>query len=331
MPASVLITGYPFENQDTTETQYSRLFRELQDPGLMAAARSAALAASFPGGMVVRVAPGRAYGNGYVGEVPSVKDVEPDPAESQARVDRLVIRLNPTLNTATLEVLKGTRGSSVPPAITRTDTGAYDVKLYRFTVGAGAPGPTNLVDEREWVGHRVGVWTRDNLPTVATGLRPGMTGADITSERLVWNPTGVDAGWRTVLDDRDALAHTATARRGGTNDLVQTFDEPGGATLVSVTLPASFPRGVYAVTFTAVLSSTAGGMGYLRGMVGDVNVTGDDPFSVPANGRASHTATVTATLEGGVSTYVAALGIVVGGGRAEPGCRVTVTRVGTLP
>lgn len=211
MPASVPISGYPFEDQDTTETQYSRIFRELQDPGVMGSAGSNLLAASFPGGMVVRVTPGRAYGNGYVGEVTADKDVEPTPAESQSRVDRLVIRLNPTLNTATLEVLKGTRGSSVPPAITRTDAGAYDVKLFRFTVGAGAPGPTDLVDEREWVSHRVRNWTTETRPSGAD-LRRGAIGVNHTTQRLEWNPTGVDGEWLYVLDARDRPADTTLGR-----------------------------------------------------------------------------------------------------------------------
>ncbi|MET9861953.1 tail fiber domain-containing protein [Streptomyces smyrnaeus] len=174
------ITSYPFDSQVATETQYSQLFRELQDSGVAASFGALDLKISADGsGMTVRVQPGYCIIRGHAMLSTAVETLTIAAAESQARTDRIVVRLDPALNSITLAVVQGTPGSGTP-SLTQTDTGIYEISLALVNVGASAVvvGPSAVVDDRTFVGSRVGVWTTTTRPP---GPRVGQLGLNTTS------------------------------------------------------------------------------------------------------------------------------------------------------
>ncbi len=159
-------TSWPFENADTSETQYSYLFRELLDPGVAGAPGDTSLKVTPTGtGLALSVAPGRAYARGYMISVTGAETLTLGSANpSLARTDRIVVRFDPTANTGMLLVVAGNPGSGTAPVLTATDTGVFDVALAAVTVVAGQTtlSAADVTDERVYLG---GVWS--------TATRPG--------------------------------------------------------------------------------------------------------------------------------------------------------------
>ncbi|WJN62880.1 minor tail protein [Streptomyces phage phiScoe23] len=159
-------SSYPFDGQTVSETQYSTLFRELQDSGVAASASSSDLSVTADStGMNVKVQPGTAIIRGHAYSSTAVETLTIAASESQARTDRIVLRLDPAANSIVLAVIKGTAGGGVP-ALTQTDTGIYEMVLGNVAVGADVTTITtsNVSDQRRFVGTRIGSWS--------TALRP---------------------------------------------------------------------------------------------------------------------------------------------------------------
>jgi hypothetical protein len=172
----VAITAYPFDNQDTTEIQYSDLFRELQDSGIADAISSSSFKVSGDtGGMNAFVQPGFAILRGHAVSSTSIESVTIQPAGSAQRIDRVVLRLDPVANSIALVVLQGMPNSTAP-SLTQTDTGIYEISLGLVTVGANVSSiaADKVKDDRQFVGSRVGVWTSDTRPSSARRSRLGL-------------------------------------------------------------------------------------------------------------------------------------------------------------
>jgi hypothetical protein len=168
------ITSWPFETQDTTETQFSQLFRELQDSGVVDSATGNGFKVQAATGLTVDVLAGDAIVRGFmVSSDATVNKAVAAPHATLTRKDRVVLRLDPTANTITVEVLTGTPASSpTVPALTQTSTANYEIALATLTVnpGAGTIASGDIIDERPFVGSRVGVWrtaTRPASPRLA--------------------------------------------------------------------------------------------------------------------------------------------------------------------
>ena len=88
------ITSWPFENADTTEGQFSQLFRELQDTGVVGSFGDASLRVTGDStGMQVKAAAGSAFVRGFFLQSTAVETIQIQPASAQPRVDRVVARL----------------------------------------------------------------------------------------------------------------------------------------------------------------------------------------------------------------------------------------------
>jgi hypothetical protein len=88
--------------------------------------------------------------------------------DGQPRKDRVILRLDPTANAITPEVLAGTPAPSPsPPALTQTSTGVYEISLAVVTVNPGASAfvSGDIEDTRIFVGSRVGVWRTGTRPS----------------------------------------------------------------------------------------------------------------------------------------------------------------------
>lgn len=169
------VAGYPFETQDTTETQYSRILREAQDDGVAASSTSGALLPTIPGGnMRVNLADGIVWGAGRIIEVTGGTEYVTLPVDAAVRQYWIVARWDMVANTVALGYVQGAAGGAAP-ALTQTDN-LYEVLLAIVTVTAGAAALTAgmLQDQRRFTGHRFGVWTTATRPTSPRTGRPGL-------------------------------------------------------------------------------------------------------------------------------------------------------------
>lgn len=179
--------SWPFENIDTSETQYSQLFSEFQDNGVAGnPATVGALAVGTSTGLGLTVAAGFAIVRGFAYENTSTVNLTPDPASSQPRIDTVVLRLDPTANTITAALKKGTPGASpAQPALTQTPGGIWEMPLADFYILAEATslGPEQLVDRRQFLGATVGLWSSNSRPA-SPDL--GRIGYNVTISKFEW-------------------------------------------------------------------------------------------------------------------------------------------------
>ncbi|AWY07590.1 minor tail protein [Streptomyces phage Yosif] len=196
-------SSYPFDGQSVTESQFSQFFRELQDSGVCAQASDLDLRTSADGtGMKVIVQPGKAIVRGHAYASTAVETLTIAAADTAARTDRIVLRLDPTANSITLQVLKGAPGAGVP-ALTQTDTGIYELLLANVTVPASATSisSANVDRQRHFVGHRIGHWETGQRPT---NPRQGKLGYNFSTNKWeFWNGSAwVDLAptvdWNTI-------------------------------------------------------------------------------------------------------------------------------------
>ncbi|MFE3578125.1 tail fiber domain-containing protein [Streptomyces vinaceus] len=222
-------SSYPFDGQATTETDFSRLFRELQDSGVAGTATGLDLKVSADGSaMKVSVQPGFALVRGHAFLSTAIEALTIATADTAARTDRVVLRLNPTLNSITLAVLKGTPGGSAP-ALTQTDTDLYEISLGLIAVGASA---TNIAlsavtDNRSFLGTRVGTWTTATRPA---SPRVGKLGLNRTTSKWeywdgsAWTDLAPIVSWTSVTNKPNVFPPTVHSHTVDYNDIV---NKPG--------------------------------------------------------------------------------------------------------
>lgn len=174
-----------------------------------------------------------------------------DAADSSARIDRVVARLDKSANTFVPFYLKGTAGSVTPPALTRTDS-VWDLRMWQVTRATN--GGLSLKDDRDWGSLDIHATTSANQPPSNVGYgfeyqvdAETLIRRDGSGNRLVLlQDTGdltlnsVNSGW-TVRDpgchcrrlNKVAYVEINMERTGGT---LQYPLEPDGSGLVR--LPA---------------------------------------------------------------------------------------------
>jgi hypothetical protein len=165
-------SSWPFDSADTTEAQYSYLLRLISDSGVLGSPASGDLKPYADStGMFVKVPGGMAVVRGFFYLNDAVLTLAVAAASSQARVDSVVLRLDPTANTIRVVVKAGTPGSTSGPALTTTDSGVYEYRLADFTVPANATtiAASNVTDRRVFASDNWGRWTTDRRPAVPEG------------------------------------------------------------------------------------------------------------------------------------------------------------------
>lgn len=162
--------SWPFENIDTTETEYSQLFRNF-GAGVVGVPTGTQLGVSAGAGLAVNVQAGQAMVRGHYyfnTEIESLGLATANP--TNPRIDTIVLRLNPTLNSIVLAVVTGTPASSpVAPTLTQTDAAVFEFALANVRVNAAATTPSTITDVRSFIGSRVGIWSTAGRPTPTTG------------------------------------------------------------------------------------------------------------------------------------------------------------------
>jgi hypothetical protein len=142
-------SSFPFENIDTTETQFSQWARNIGE-GVVPDSNGDTLEVSVGTGLAVDVDPGRALVRGHFYASTEVESLPLTTADAgDPRLDTVVLRLNPTANTIVLAVVDGTPASSpVAPTLTQTDSGIYELPLADVLVPASSGVPTTITDRR---------------------------------------------------------------------------------------------------------------------------------------------------------------------------------------
>jgi hypothetical protein len=183
--------SWPFENQDTTETEYSELFKRLQNDGVAGDPTTNLLRVTGDSsGMNVKLAAGFAIVRGHIYHNTAELTLTISPAAAQPRIDLVVLELDPTGNAITAKVIDGTASATpTPPTLTQTNDAIYQLAIASVAVGANVTtiSAGNVTDTRPFTGAQWGVWTTSTRPT---SPRVGLAGYNTTTAQPeFWNGT----------------------------------------------------------------------------------------------------------------------------------------------
>ena len=140
-------TSYPFENVDTSESQFSAWADALSiGSGVVPSGNRLALS-NVSGGLSVDIASGKAVVRGHFYNSTAVENVAvPAASSGKTRYDYIVLELDPTANTILLKRVAGVEATSgaVPPTLTQTEAGIYQMPLWLLTIATVVVAQTDL-------------------------------------------------------------------------------------------------------------------------------------------------------------------------------------------
>ena len=167
------MTSWPYVAQDTTDIEYGRLFREMAasdgvtgsfgDNTLVVTADSSARS--------VKISAGSACLRGYMFYSTAIEVIPVNAPSAASRMDLLVLELNLSAplvaNRILPKILPGSSGSLVPPSLTQTETGIYQIPLSTIQVDAGITviAADKVSDVRSWMEQKYGAWTTNRRPS----------------------------------------------------------------------------------------------------------------------------------------------------------------------
>lgn len=144
-------TSFPFENIDTSETQFSQWARNIGE-GVKQSSGNELAPYGDSSGMNVKVGTGQAMVRGHYYTTTAEETLTVTASDpSNPRIDNVVLELDPSANTILLKVIAGSPNPSpTPPSVVQTDGGVYQLKLAEVLVGAGVTTITagNVTDAR---------------------------------------------------------------------------------------------------------------------------------------------------------------------------------------
>ncbi len=132
-------SSWPFENIDTSETQFSQWARNIGE-GVKTDALNELEVFADSTGMQVKAKSGQAMVRGHYYQNTAEEILTLTAADlSNPRIDTVLIELDPSANTIVLKVVAGTPAASPSPtALVQTDSGVYQFKLAEVLVATGA-------------------------------------------------------------------------------------------------------------------------------------------------------------------------------------------------
>jgi len=149
-------SAWPFENIDTSESQFSQWARNIGEGVKGSSAGTELKAYGDSSGMQVKVPAGFAMVRGHYYSNTALETLTIAAAHATlARIDSVVLELDPSANTILLTVLTGTAASTpAAPSLTQTDTGVYQIRLANVAVAAAATtiSAGNVTDTRTFLG-----------------------------------------------------------------------------------------------------------------------------------------------------------------------------------
>jgi len=227
-------TSWPFDPDDTTEVQYSQIFRRLVSSGVWGTPSDTELKVfADSSGMKVKLPAGFAFVRGHMYWNSAELELDISTADSSARVDSVVLTLDPSANEIVAEVLPGTPGSSTPPALTLDDAGIYQVRLANVAVGASVStiSSGDVTDVRSFAGQDFGLWTTANRPASPRLGQPGYNTSLSRPEYWdgsTWKSFIITSVTASMISDQGNITAGNSLKVGGRSIWVQATD-PGGA------------------------------------------------------------------------------------------------------
>jgi len=309
----VALSSYPFDGQSTTESQYTQLFRELQDSGVVPTTTNAWQVSADASGMVVSLQPGFALVRGHAISSTAVETLTIAAAGTTNRTDVIVLRLDPALNTIVPAVVKGAADGS-EPALTQTDTDIYEHRLAKITVRANATnvGVNDVTDARRYVGSRVRNWTTATRPTTPRLAQLGLNTDANTWEYwngLAWMPVmAADTANKQYVDTKTENYYASTLGGGTVDTVTSAAANPCSLTLSAGTWDidyrAEFDFSVstdrYAGAFLSQgLSNLATTFISMPGYGGDMKATASSFVRVTLNAQTTLTIRTSTSATGG--------------------------------
>jgi len=185
--------SFPFENIDTTESQFSEWATNFQETGLQGSPDGSELGITVTGSdLNLTIAAGQAFirGHYYINTDDLVLAVTS--AGTDTRIDIVVVELDPEANTIVTKIVSGEAVSADPvaPTLTQSATGIYQLPIATLTIPNSTVAITAgmLVDTRTFMGNRIGIWTTATRPANPTAYQTLGYNTTIGSHES-WNGT----------------------------------------------------------------------------------------------------------------------------------------------
>jgi hypothetical protein len=293
--------SFPFENIDTTESQFSEWATNFQETGVQGSPTGTELGITVTGSdLNLTIAAGKAFirGHYYINTSDLVLAVTS--AGVNTRIDIVVVELDPEANTIVTKIVSGTAVASDPvaPTLTQSATGIYQLPISTLTIPASTVAITSgmLVDTRTFMGNRIGIWTTATRPANPTAYQTLGYNTTIESHES-WNGTGWVGFFDPISTEGDLVVGDATGQASrlgvGADDQVLTVvdgapawaDAGGGGFYYNITAGGTYTvnleAGLYSVASIGAL--TVGGVS-INGNSGLVNYTSGIDTLVAASG-----------------------------------------------
>jgi hypothetical protein len=158
-------SSWPFENIDTTETQFSQWARNIGE-GIRKGAGDELEPFADSSGLNMKVRSGESMVRGHYYKSTGLETlVISTPDLANPRIDNVVLELDPIANTILLKVIAGTPASSpAPPDLVQTDSLIWQQLIAEVSVSAGATTITsgNVSNKRTFLASGGGESTLSN-------------------------------------------------------------------------------------------------------------------------------------------------------------------------
>jgi hypothetical protein len=166
-------SSWPFENIDTSETQFSLWASKFQETGVNGVPNDTALEVyGDDSGLLVRVRAGQAIVRGHYYLNTATETINLSSPDVLTRMDAIVLELDISANQIVLKVVEGEEvvSNPQPPTLLTGDTGLYQLLLAYVTIPNAAASIVagDVVDKRTYISERVGVWTTATRPPAPT-------------------------------------------------------------------------------------------------------------------------------------------------------------------
>jgi len=288
--------SFPFENIDTTESQFSEWATNFQETGVQGSPTGTELGITVTGSdLNLTIAAGQAFirGHYYINTDDLVLAVTS--AGTNTRIDIVVVELDPEANTIVTKIVSGEAVSADPvaPTLTQSATGIYQLPISTLTIPTSTVVITAgmLVDTRTFMGNRIGIWTTATRPTDPTAYQTLGYNTTIESHES-WNGTSWVGFFDPISTEGDLVVGDGTGQASrlgiGADEQVltvvsgvPTWADAAGGNYYNITA-----GGTYTVNLAAGLYSVAS--------IGEVTVGG---VSVDGNlGLVNYASTITSII-----------------------------------
>ena len=269
--------SFPFENIDTTESQFSQWALNFQETGVQGSPTGTELGITVTGSdLNLTVAAGQAFirGHYYINTDSLVLPVTS--AGVNTRIDIVVVELDPEANTIVTKIVSGEAVSADPvaPTLTQSATGVYQLPISTLTIPTSTVAITAgmLVDTRTFMGNRIGIWTTATRPANPTAYQTLGYNTTIGSHES-WNGTGWVGFFDPISTAGDLVVGDGTGQASrlgvGADDQVLTvvdgapaWADGGGGNYYNITAAGTYTvslaAGLYGYASTAPV--TVGGV-----------------------------------------------------------------------